>query len=61
MVPESVNKKIKREEYNSLGDMRKDLDLLVTNCRTFNEETSGICQDANTIEVSTPADPVLQK
>ena len=48
-----IQKKIKREEYNSLGDMRKDLDLLVTNCRTFNEETSGICQDANTIEVST--------
>lgn len=47
-----IQKKIKREEYHSLSDMRKDLDLLVTNCRTFNEETSGICQDANTIEVS---------
>ncbi|KAL2019689.1 hypothetical protein VTK56DRAFT_9308 [Thermocarpiscus australiensis] len=45
-----IQKKIKREEYNSLADMRKDLDLMVSNCRTFNEESSGICQDVNLIE-----------
>lgn len=51
-----IQKKIKREEYHSLSDMRKDLELLVNNCRTFNEESSGICADANTIEVL-PASP----
>jgi len=45
-----IQKKIKKEEYHSLADMRRDLDLMVKNCRTFNEETSGICQDANFIE-----------
>ncbi|KAK4222203.1 chromatin structure-remodeling complex subunit snf21 [Podospora fimiseda] len=45
-----IQKRIKKEEYTSLGDMRRDLDLLIKNCRTFNEETSGICMDANIIE-----------
>ncbi|KAK3301999.1 SNF2-family ATP dependent chromatin remodeling factor like protein [Chaetomium strumarium] len=45
-----IQKRIKKEEYNSLSDMRKDLDLMVSNCRTFNEESSGICQDVNLIE-----------
>ncbi|KAK0711042.1 SNF2 family N-terminal domain-containing protein [Lasiosphaeris hirsuta] len=46
-----IQKKIKKEDYKSLADLRKDLDLMIKNCRTFNEESSGICQDANTIEV----------
>ncbi|KAK3904375.1 chromatin structure-remodeling complex subunit snf21 [Staphylotrichum tortipilum] len=45
-----IQKKMKKEEYHSLGDMRKDLDLMVKNCRTFNEESSGICQDVNLLE-----------
>ncbi|KAK4192009.1 putative SNF2 family ATP-dependent chromatin-remodeling factor snf21 [Podospora australis] len=45
-----IEKKIKKEEYTSLAAMRKDLDLLIANCRTFNEESSLICQDANIIE-----------
>ncbi|KAK4123860.1 hypothetical protein N657DRAFT_573407 [Parathielavia appendiculata] len=45
-----IQKKIKREEYRSLADMRKDLELMVSNCRTFNEESSGICQDVNLLE-----------
>ena len=50
-----IQKKIKKEEYQSLADLRRDLDLMVKNCRTFNEETSGICQDANLIEVCWPS------
>ncbi|KAK1756169.1 SNF2 family N-terminal domain-containing protein [Echria macrotheca] len=46
-----IQKKIKKEEYQSLADLRRDLDLMVKNCRTFNEESSGICQDVNLIEV----------
>ena len=46
-----ILKKIKKEEYHSLADLRRDLDLMVKNCRTFNEESSGICQDVNLIEV----------
>ncbi|KAK4141668.1 SNF2-family ATP dependent chromatin remodeling factor like protein [Dichotomopilus funicola] len=45
-----IQKRIKKEEYSSLADMRRDLDLMVANCRTFNEESSGICQDVNLIE-----------
>ncbi|KAK4639584.1 transcriptional regulator [Podospora bellae-mahoneyi] len=45
-----IEKKMKKEEYGSLGAMRRDLDLLIKNCRTFNEETSGICMDARIIE-----------
>ncbi|KAK4040918.1 SNF2-family ATP dependent chromatin remodeling factor like protein [Parachaetomium inaequale] len=45
-----IQKKIKKEDYQSLGDMRRDLDQMVANCRTFNEESSGICQDVNLIE-----------
>ncbi|KAK5664022.1 hypothetical protein OQA88_236 [Cercophora sp. LCS_1] len=45
-----IQKKMKKDEYQTLSDMRKDLDLMIKNCRTFNEETSGICQDANLIE-----------
>ncbi len=46
-----ILKKIKKEDYNSLGDMQKDLDLLVTNCRTYNEDTSLLFSDASVIEV----------
>ncbi|KAK4174438.1 putative SNF2 family ATP-dependent chromatin-remodeling factor snf21 [Triangularia setosa] len=45
-----IEKKMKKEEYTSLAGMRRDLDLLIKNCRTFNEETSGICMDARIIE-----------
>jgi ATP-dependent helicase STH1/SNF2 len=47
-----IQKRIKKEEYQSLAGLRRDLDLMVANCRTFNEESSGICQDVNLIEVS---------
>ena len=52
-----ISKKIKSKDYQSLAEMRRDMDLLVKNCRTFNEESSGICQDANTIEVSSSHPP----
>ena len=46
-----IEKKLKKSEYLSLGSMRRDLDQMVANCRTFNEPTSQICQDVNIIEV----------
>ena len=46
-----ISKKLKKDEYRSLADLRRDLDLMVKNCRTFNEESSGICQDVNLLEV----------
>ncbi|KAK3331965.1 SNF2-family ATP dependent chromatin remodeling factor like protein [Cercophora scortea] len=45
-----IQKKIKKEDYRSLAAMRRDLELMVNNCRTFNEESSRICIDANIIE-----------
>ena len=47
-----IQTRIKKEQYNSLSDMRKDIDLMLSNCRTFNEDGSILYQDANTIEVS---------
>jgi len=48
-------KKIKKEEYKSLGDLSKDMTLLCNNCRTFNEDGSILYSDANVMEVcSTP-------
>jgi ATP-dependent helicase STH1/SNF2 len=53
-----IQKKIKKEDYRSLADMRRDFELMVSNCRTFNEESSMICQDVNLLEVSpTPFPP----
>jgi len=46
-----IQKKIKKEDYQSLSDMRRDLELMVNNCKTFNEESSRICIDANIIQV----------
>ncbi|KAK3322278.1 SNF2 family N-terminal domain-containing protein [Apodospora peruviana] len=47
-----VQKKMKKDEYKSLSAMRSDLELMVNNCRTYNEDTSRICIDANLIEVT---------
>ncbi|KAL1844720.1 hypothetical protein VTK73DRAFT_1966 [Phialemonium thermophilum] len=45
-----ILKKIKKEEYKSLGDLRRDIELLCNNCRTFNEDGSILYSDANVIE-----------
>jgi ATP-dependent helicase STH1/SNF2 len=47
-----IDKKIKKEEYNNLSDLRKDVDLMLRNCRTYNEDGSILYQDAAIIEVS---------
>ena len=45
---------IKKEEYQSLSDLKKDFDLLIRNCQTFNEDGSILYQDAKTMDVSFP-------
>ncbi|KAK7737697.1 transcriptional regulator [Diaporthe eres] len=45
-----IEKKIKKEEYKSLGDFRKDVELMCSNCRLFNDDGSLIHTDATTIE-----------
>ncbi|KAH8894988.1 SNF2-family ATP dependent chromatin remodeling factor snf21 [Thozetella sp. PMI_491] len=45
-----IQKKIKKEEYSNMSDMQKDLQLLVDNCRTFNEDGSWLYSDANLME-----------
>jgi ATP-dependent helicase STH1/SNF2 len=47
-----IDKKIKKEEYSSLGDFKRDMQLLCSNAQTYNEDTSQIFQDAGYIEVS---------
>ncbi|KAF3769655.1 hypothetical protein M406DRAFT_96496 [Cryphonectria parasitica EP155] len=45
-----IEKKIKKEEYNSLSDMRKDIELMCNNCRTYNDDSALIHMDATTIQ-----------
>lgn len=47
-----IEKKIKKAEYNSLSDMRRDLELMCNNCRMYNDDSALIHQDATTIQVS---------
>ncbi|ODA79984.1 hypothetical protein RJ55_02942 [Drechmeria coniospora] len=45
----NINTRIKKEEYSCLGDMRKDFDLMIRNCQTYNEDGSILYQDAKTM------------
>jgi ATP-dependent helicase STH1/SNF2 len=45
-----IEKKINKKEYQSVKQFRQDLGLLCNNCRTYNEDTSLLFQDANLIE-----------
>lgn len=47
-----IKKKINREDYNSLREFLDDIRLMCSNCRTYNEDTSILFQDANDIEAS---------
>jgi len=47
-----IQAKIKKEEYSSINDMRKDITLMCNNCRTYNEDGSLLYSDANVMEVS---------
>ena len=49
---EHVQKKINRNEYQNLKDFISDIHLLCNNCRTYNEDSSLLFQDANLLEVS---------
>ncbi|KAJ2971649.1 hypothetical protein NQ176_g7585 [Zarea fungicola] len=44
-----IQTRIKKEEYNSLSDLRKDFDLMIRNCQTYNEDGSILYQDAKTM------------
>jgi ATP-dependent helicase STH1/SNF2 len=47
-----IEKKIQKEEYSSLGDLKRDIQHLCLNAKTFNEDGSLIYVDAVAIEVS---------
>lgn len=46
-----IDSRIKKLEYNGLADMKRDIEMLCKNARTYNEDGSLLYQDANTIEV----------
>ncbi|KAM0512615.1 hypothetical protein ACHAPE_008639 [Trichoderma viride] len=46
----NIQTRIKKEEYNCLSDLRKDFDLLIRNCQTYNEDGSILYQDAKTMD-----------
>jgi ATP-dependent helicase STH1/SNF2 len=55
-----IEKRIKKEEYSSLSDFKKDVQLLCGNAKTYNEDGSMIYEDAVTIEVRcSPTFPFL--
>ncbi|RYP17826.1 hypothetical protein DL765_004310 [Monosporascus sp. GIB2] len=45
-----IQARIKKEEYSSINDMRRDIALMCNNCRTYNEDGSLLYSDANVIE-----------
>lgn len=47
-----IEKKIKKEEFSSLNDLKRDIQLLCSNAKTYNEDGSMIYVDAVAIEVS---------
>lgn len=47
-----IQTRIKKEEYNCLSDLRKDFDLMIRNCQTYNEDGSILYQDAKSMDVS---------
>jgi ATP-dependent helicase STH1/SNF2 len=47
-----IEKKIKKSEYNSLSDLRKDFELMIRNCQTYNEDGSILYEDAKIMNVS---------
>lgn len=49
-----IDKKIKKEEYPSLGDLKRDLKLLCANAMQYNDDASQIHKDAAHIAVSFP-------
>ncbi|MCJ1306930.1 hypothetical protein MMC25_000574 [Agyrium rufum] len=49
---ENIQKKINKQEYQSLKDFFMDVKLLCNNARTFNEDGSLLFQDANDIEAA---------
>ncbi|KAH7037812.1 SNF21-like protein [Microdochium trichocladiopsis] len=45
-----IEAKIKKEEYNKIDDMRRDIVLMCNNCRTYNEDGSLLYADAHVME-----------
>ncbi|KAI1107285.1 chromatin remodeling complex SWI/SNF, component SWI2 and related ATPase [Jackrogersella minutella] len=45
-----IQAKIKREEYNSINDLRRDIVLMCNNCKTYNEDGSLLYSDAIVME-----------
>ena len=54
---DNIQKKINRNEYQSLKDFMADIRLLCNNARTYNEDGSVLFQDANEIEVNKASSP----
>lgn len=47
-----IQTRIKKEEYTSLSGLKKDVDLMLRNCMTYNEDGSILYQDAKILAVS---------
>ncbi|KAL1626654.1 transcriptional regulator [Diplodia seriata] len=47
---DQIKKKINKKEYQHTRQFRQDMATLCNNCRTYNEDTSILYQDANLIE-----------
>ncbi|KAH8176166.1 bromodomain-containing protein [Sarocladium implicatum] len=45
-----IEKKIKKMDYTSLSDLRKDFELMIRNCQTYNEDGSILYEDAKIMD-----------
>ncbi|CAM1505308.1 Fc.00g109450.m01.CDS01 [Cosmosporella sp. VM-42] len=45
-----IQTRIKKEEYTSLSSLRRDIELMIRNCQTYNEDGSVLYQDAKTMD-----------
>ncbi|KAI8597334.1 hypothetical protein EDD21DRAFT_327148, partial [Dissophora ornata] len=46
----TIQTKLRTDVYNNAGEVRKDLDLVVSNCRKFNPRESYVVQQADALE-----------
>ncbi|KAL6403887.1 putative component of SWI/SNF global transcription activator complex [Ilyonectria robusta] len=56
-----ISTRIKKEEYGSLSALRKDFELMIVNCQTYNEDGSILYQDAKTMQEHLTTHPELQE
>lgn len=51
LLSDRLQKKIKKKEYASMAEFADDVELVFSNCQTFNQEHTLIWEDAEALRV----------